>query len=126
MKKPFIHPTYPMMIHSSVESVTGLISVGEALTPTENEDDYVVHSARYLRAAHSLLGGVWTSKRVHVLDNIAPLIDVEGKQLGDPIYATFVVQEAVRLVNSTEKGAANKLNNVLTMYAYSLCYFYVC
>ncbi|KAK7470402.1 hypothetical protein VKT23_001829 [Stygiomarasmius scandens] len=101
---PFKHPSYPLIIHSSVQSTTGLIVVGEAL---ENPDS-PVHAVRYLRAAHSILGGVWVGSNVRSLDDEAPMYDARGVPLGDSIYGTFVLQEAARLVNSTGKGASKE------------------
>lgn len=122
LETPYTHPTFPLRIHSSVQSTTGLIVVGEALPPKEpaDEDDQSMHSVRYLRASHSILGGVWMYDKVMSLDDIPPLVDSEGNKLGDSIYSTFVLQEAVRLINSTEKGAQNKLANGLIMYVQAL------
>lgn len=96
-----------------MQSTTGLIVVGEALPPRRNSPplrgEHSLHSVRYLRAAHSILGGVWTNKRVQVLDATPPLTDSHGTQLGDSIYGVFVLQEAVRLVNSTGKTGGNAL-----------------
>ena len=72
-----------------------------------------MYSVRYLRAAHSILGGVWTDERVHVLDNIPPLVDSHGTRLGDSIYGVFVLQEAARMVNNTGKSHPE---NALVMY----------
>jgi hypothetical protein len=113
----FQHPTYPLQILSSVSSVTGLIVVGQALPIPGESSDNVVSSVRYLRAAHSLLGGVWTHERVTVIDPSSDesiLTDSFGDPLGDSIYGVFVLQEAARLVNSTAK---THFNNALIMYA---------
>jgi hypothetical protein len=102
----FQHPTYPLQILSSVSSVTGLIVVGQALPTPGESGDNVISSVRYLRAAHSLLGGVWTHERVTVIDpgsDESSLTDSFGAPLGDSIYGVFVLQEAARLVNSTAK-----------------------
>lgn len=58
---------------------TGLVVVGE----------HVEEEFRFLRVDHSLLGGRWFG------DKVAP--DARDG-LGDSIYSTFVLQEAVRLV----------------------------
>ncbi|KAJ3722496.1 spermidine synthase [Lentinula raphanica] len=98
-----------IQILSSVQSTTGLIVVGEAMTPPKKdleayEKAGTIHSVRYLRAAHSLLGGVWFGPRAMTLtENDKPLRDSIGVVLGDSIYGTFVLQEAARLVNSTHK-----------------------
>ncbi|KAG5648860.1 hypothetical protein DXG03_000209 [Asterophora parasitica] len=117
LKETFTHPNAPIQVHFSVQSVTGLIVVGEVLPPHgyDGQADQVMHSLRYLRASHSLLGGVWTESKVHTLDDEPPVIDSLGKQLGDSIYSTFVLQEAVRLVNSTERGKAESIEHVLVI-----------
>ncbi|KAF8646374.1 hypothetical protein AX16_007240 [Volvariella volvacea WC 439] len=114
---PYDHPNFPLRTLSAVQSNTGLIVVAEALPPEgyDGEYDQQMHSVRYLRASHSILGGVWTGKRVMVWEGETPLTDLEGSQLGDSIYATFVLQEAVRLVNSTAKAKAGKLESALVI-----------
>ncbi|KAJ6515616.1 spermidine synthase [Mycena sanguinolenta] len=96
---PYLHPTFPLVIHSSVQSTTGLIVVGEALPPPSYQggSDAEMHSLRYLRASHSLLGGVWMGGKIATLDDVPPQVDSFGTPLGDSIYGTFVLQEAVRL-----------------------------
>lgn len=109
-----------VQILSSVQSTTGLIVVGEAMTPPRQdleayEQEGVLHSLRYLRAAHSLLGGVWFGPRAMTLsENDTPVRDSRGVVLGDSIYGVFVLEEAARLVNSTQKAP----ENVLIMYVY--------
>nr|GAT53057.1 spermidine synthase [Mycena chlorophos] len=100
---PYHHPTFPLIIHSSVQSLTGLIVVGEALPPPtyRGGPDADMHSFRYMRADHSLLGGVWVGGKVATLDDVPPQVDSFGTPLGDSIYSTFVLHEAARLVNST-------------------------
>jgi hypothetical protein len=118
LKETFTHPSVPLQIHSSVQSTTGLIVVGEALPPPgyDGGDDQEMHSVRYLRASHSILGGVWMGEKVNVLNDEDPLHDVYGARLGDSIYSTFVLQEAARLVNSTEQGKTSSMENALIMY----------
>lgn len=119
LKSPYIHPTYPLQILSAEQSVTGLITVAEWLPPAGSDgldDKQQLHSARYLRASHSILGGVWMYDRIRVLDDQPPLTDSLGTPLGDSIYSTFVVQEAVRLVDSTAIGKTNTWGNALVMY----------
>ncbi|KAJ7068531.1 spermidine synthase [Mycena amicta] len=103
----YFHPTFPLVIHSSVQSLTGLILVGEALPPPtyEGGPDDGMHSLRYLRADHSILGGVWVGSKVATLDDVPPPVDSFGQPLGDSIYSTFVLHEAARLVNSTSRVA---------------------
>lgn len=117
LPKPYTHPSFPLVIHSSVQSTTGLIVVGEALPPPSYRGgpDQEMHSLRYLRASHSLLGGVWMGGKVATLDDAPPQVDSYGTALGDSIYGTFVLQEAVRLVNSSSR--AGKWERALVMYA---------
>ena len=116
LHQTFTHPTYPLQILSAEQSITGLITVAQRLPAPnfkdENEQD--MHSARYLRASHSLLGGVWTHDNVYILDE-PPISDSFGVPLGDSIYSTFVLQEAVRLVNSTTAGKKEEWRNALIM-----------
>lgn len=97
-----------------MQSVTGLVVVGETLPPLDGEED-PMHSARYLRVDHSLLGGVWMRDKAQTMDNEPFVSDSFGTKLGDTVYSTFVLQEAARLVDSTEAGRAGKWKNALTM-----------
>ncbi|KDQ64389.1 hypothetical protein JAAARDRAFT_28016 [Jaapia argillacea MUCL 33604] len=96
--EPFTHPFHPVRILSSVQSNTGLIVVGEAL-PVQGSG---VSEVRYLRAGHSILGGVWVGSKVIGLDDgegegeVVSVVDEEGTPLGDSIYSAFVLQEATR------------------------------
>jgi spermidine synthase len=102
---------------SSVQSTTGQIVVGEALSPEGYSPDLNIkeeaHSLRYLRASHSLLGGVWIGEKVATIGKVKPMTDQDGTPLGDSIYSTFVLQEAARLVNSTDHGEERKWENAL-------------
>ena len=74
--------------------------VGEALAlPEDQASAGAIQDVRYLRASHSLLGGVYVGSYVYTLDGAPPLRDSFGAPLGDSIYATFNVQEAVRLLD---------------------------
>lgn len=116
LREVYTHPTYPLQILSAEQSVTGLITVGQWLPPPNQKgDDEVLHSARYMRASHSILGGVWTHGKVATLDGAQPLQDYFGIPLGDSIYATFVIQEAARMVNSTKVGRNGRWKNALVM-----------
>ena len=53
--------------------------------------------------------------RIQLMNGEPPLNDSFGVALGDSIYGAFVLQEAVRLVNSTERGQAGLLENALIM-----------
>lgn len=115
LHQTFTHPKYPLQILSAEQSITGLITVGQALPPPDYRGENVqeFHSARYLRASHSILGGVWTHENVRVLDNESPISDSFGVLLGDSIYSAFVLQEAARLVNSTTAGKEGELNALI-------------
>ncbi|KAF9481168.1 spermidine synthase [Pholiota conissans] len=116
LSEPYTHPTYPLRILSAEQSVTGLVTVADWLPPPDgNENEQQLHSARYLRASHSILGGVWTHDKVGILDNDPPLKDSFGTPLGDSIYSTFIIQEAARLINSTEVGQSNSWKNALVI-----------
>ncbi|KAG1783081.1 S-adenosyl-L-methionine-dependent methyltransferase [Suillus placidus] len=109
---PYNSPTYPLRILNSTQSKTGVVVVGEILPPDDRSSP-PLHSIRYLRASHSLLGGVWIGDGVATLDNFPPLTDQDGTPLGDSIYSAFVLQEAVRLVNSTPQGRKGECNHAL-------------
>ena len=100
---PYVHPTSPIRILSSSQSVTGRIVVGEDLN----------HGFRYLRADHSILGGVWIGDKVVRIGEDGKMqragdvqgsglfrTDIHGAKLGDSIYSAFVLQEGARLHRS--------------------------
>ncbi|KIY69737.1 hypothetical protein CYLTODRAFT_420421 [Cylindrobasidium torrendii FP15055 ss-10] len=95
----YTHPSYPLQILQSTQSTTGLIVVGQSLDPLPNAEprDRQMSNVRYLRAAHSLLGGVWMGPKIW---RTTPTNDSLGTPLGDSIYCAFTLQEAARLVNS--------------------------
>ncbi|KAG1752575.1 uncharacterized protein EDB91DRAFT_1103330 [Suillus paluster] len=109
---PYNSTTYPLRILNSTRSKTGVVVVGEILPPADGSST-PVQSIRYLRASHSLLGGVWIGDKVATLDDFPPLTDQRGTPLGDSIYSAFVLQEAVRLVNSTSQGRKGEWNHAL-------------
>lgn len=113
---PYTRPDYPLRILSAEQSVTGLITVAEVL-PLKTDTE--IHSMRYLRASHSILGGVWLYDKVYMLDGQQPEKDSFGTPLGDSIYAAFVLQEAVRLVNSTRR--TDKMKQALIMSVHLGC-----
>ncbi|TDL16118.1 S-adenosyl-L-methionine-dependent methyltransferase [Rickenella mellea] len=84
--------TPTLRIFSSTPSITGQIVVGESSE----------QSFRYLRADHSLLGGVWIGKNVARMDG-GQAVDSNGTELGDSIYSAFVLQEAARFHVSEKK-----------------------
>jgi len=59
---------------------------------------------RYLRASHSILGGVWIKQRAVSMDGSLSPRDATGNRLGDSIYPAFILQEAVRHIDSTSRG----------------------
>ena len=110
------HQQHLVRILSSTQSVTGLVVVGEGvLHPDSETQGRGLHSIRYLRASHSILGGVWIGHEIRVTD-MSFTADEQGMPLGDSIYSAFVLQEAARLVNSTPKGKEEKWENALIMY----------
>jgi hypothetical protein len=113
---PFIHPIYPVRIFSSVRSTTGLIVVGDIIPLKSASDKYKtdLHSLRYLRASHSLIGGLWIGEKAATIDGTPPSVDNDGTPLGDSIYSAFVLQEAARLVDSVQPGGNQK--TALIMY----------
>lgn len=107
LTEPYTHPSFPLRILSSVPSVTGMIVVGETL-PSHSQvpgtfESYP-SSLRYLRASHSILGGVWIGDQVSQRASGAPLLDAGGIPLGDSIYSAFVLQEAVRLIDISDRA----------------------
>lgn len=113
---PYQSQDYPLRILSSKDSVTGVVVVGELLPPkAEVADPTALHSIRYLRASHSLLGGVWIGSSVASLDGVPSRTDQAGTPLGDSIYITFILQEAVRLVNNDLQGDIGKRENALIL-----------
>ena len=85
-----------MNLLARADSCTGTIVVAED----------VKRGFRYLRADHSLLGGVWIGKQAF------------GKRIGDSIYTAFVLQEAIRLAKR-ERGDEGE-ENALIMCVHAL------
>ena len=81
------HQGYAILDRS--ESITGYLSVIEG----ENR------AFRALRCDHSLLGGEWLGQA----DDLG-----EKRKISDPIYAVFVMLEAVRLVKAEGPGLVEK------------------
>lgn len=109
---PYNSPTYPLRILNSTQSKTGIVVVGEILPPADRSS-IPLHSIRYLRVSHSLLGGVWIGDQAATIDSFPPLTDQDGTPLGDSIYSAFVLQEAVRLVSGTPQGTKGDRNHAL-------------
>jgi hypothetical protein len=119
---PYNKPGSPVRILSSVQSVTGLIVVGESLPSTTSSSG--IPTLRYLRAAHSLLGGVWIGDQVHRLeDDPQPSLDASGTPIGDSIYYTFLVQESVRMVDKKNRKIPEEGETALIMCALSTSLF---
>ncbi|EKM59323.1 uncharacterized protein PHACADRAFT_249744 [Phanerochaete carnosa HHB-10118-sp] len=110
LPEPFIHPETSLRILSSVGSpYSGVVVVGEVPPPTpamiKAGNVTEPHSIRYMRAGHSLLGGVWLGERVFSLDRRTPLgHDKHSTPIGDSIYSAFVAQEAALLVERPGAG----------------------
>lgn len=112
---PYHSVQYPLRILSSQESITGIIVVGELLDTLKDTVPDALHSLRYLRASHSLLGGVWTGEAVVTMGNVPPRTDELGTHLGDSIYSAFVLQEAVRLINGTSECSGGHCEKALVI-----------
>ncbi|KAI0832594.1 hypothetical protein BC628DRAFT_1310250 [Trametes gibbosa] len=94
----YTHPLEPLRILSSVRSnYSGVVVVGETFQKTPGQFNTMDH-LRYLRAGHSLLGGVWVGPKARAEDPAFLTSDEAGEPLGDSIYTTFTFQEAARLV----------------------------
>lgn len=117
LTEPYTHPNFPLRILSSMPSVTGRIVVGESLPSIPGASGQYPTSFRYLRASHSILGGVWIGENVSTRDNSAPVLDATGTPLGDSFYNAFVLQEAVRLFDTTDRAVRSGQEKVLFMYA---------
>ena len=103
--EPYNHPSYPLRILSSADSpYSGVVVVGE-LTAADTDEQRGTEHLRYLRAGHSLLGGVWVGPKAHALDPRLLLVDEAGDKLGDTIYTAFIIQEAALLAKEDPKNA---------------------
>ncbi|GAA5977940.1 hypothetical protein JCM11641_004339 [Rhodosporidiobolus odoratus] len=88
---------------TSRKSTTGWIVVGEqTVPPLTPEQGGMDMTFRYLRADHSLLGGLWVGpSRNEMQARKGPAVEVSEKdviQRAESIYSTFILQELVRLV----------------------------
>jgi len=118
LTEPYTHPSFPLRILSSVPSVTGIIVVGEILpsdTWVPDTPESYPSSLRYLRASHSILGGVWIGAKVSQRASGAPLLDAKGTPLGDSIYSAFILQEAVRLIDTSDRAIRTGREKALFM-----------
>ena len=118
LPEPYHAPGSPLRILSSVQSYTGLVVVGESLPSADYkpgvQEEYP-SEMRYLRSAHSILGGAWVGNKV--MTTGSPDTDVLGSPIGDSIYNAFIVQEAVRLVDTKDRDIKPGEENALIMYA---------
>ena len=62
-----------------------------------------------------MLGGVWIGDKVSTRANGAPTLDATGTPLGDSIYSAFPLQEAVRLIDTTDRAIQNGQEKALFM-----------
>lgn len=114
--EPYLHPAYPLRIISSVRSsYSGVVLVGEVLPPIGDKPALgAVHSLRYLRAGHSLLGGAWIGEAAilgrHDSDPVG--LDEAGEPVGDSMYHAFMLQDAARLF---EREGGKKRENALVI-----------
>lgn len=99
LRAPYVDPSGNVTILSSKQSTTGIIVVGETSGGSEPHSQM-----RYLRASHSLLGGAWIKERAISMDSSLSTYDAAGNRLGDSIYTAFIIQEAVRQIDSTSRG----------------------
>ncbi|RPD66995.1 hypothetical protein L226DRAFT_529389 [Lentinus tigrinus ALCF2SS1-7] len=105
LPEPYNHPSHHLRILSSVDSAySGVVVVGETTAADPNVPGNIDH-LRYLRAGHSLLGGVWVGPKAQAWDPELLLEDEAGQKLGDTIYSAFVVQEAALLAKKQPKNA---------------------
>ncbi|GAA5876242.1 hypothetical protein JCM16303_007067 [Sporobolomyces ruberrimus] len=94
-------PTTSSRILASKKSLTGYISVGEQEVPGPN--GATGYRFRYLRADHSLLGGLWTGvSEMELRRSGSRVTEEEIVKRAESIYSTFIVQELVRLVETPE------------------------
>ncbi|KAG0148691.1 hypothetical protein CROQUDRAFT_654524 [Cronartium quercuum f. sp. fusiforme G11] len=93
-KNGLTSPTGSGKLLARRQSVTGLVAVGEYTVPETGEE------FRYLRCDHSLLGGLWTGPaRESAKARGLALSEGQVMDRAESIYATFVLQEAIRLVD---------------------------
>ncbi|TBU33178.1 S-adenosyl-L-methionine-dependent methyltransferase [Dichomitus squalens] len=93
--EPWTHPSYPLRILSSEQSAySGVVVVGESLG---SQNSSGIENMRYLRAGHSLLGGVWVGPKAVTTERDLLLQDAAGDKLGDSVYTAFILQEATLL-----------------------------
>ncbi|BGP25329.1 hypothetical protein JCM10295v2_004252 [Rhodotorula toruloides] len=97
---PISFSALPPGVLASRRSVTGWITVGEHLMPPPDGSHERDFTLRYLRADHSLLGGLWVgpSRDMLRMQYGAEPTEDETVRRAESIYSTFILQEALRLV----------------------------
>lgn len=96
--KPF-NEHYPIL--ASAQSTTGQIIVGEDLN----------QGFRYMRADHSLLGGLWVGPAKESLKQQLKISEIDDDLVinnSESIYTTFLLQEATRLVKRPDVNQSLK------------------
>ncbi|BGP00201.1 spermine synthase [Rhodotorula toruloides] len=94
----------PPGVLASRRSVTGWITVGEHVVPSPDGSNERDLTLRYLRADHSLLGGLWVgpSRDMLKMQFGGEPTEEEVVKRAESIYSTFILQEAVRLVKAPQ------------------------
>jgi hypothetical protein len=95
-----LHPPPTLRILESRRSLTGHIVIGEiSNTPQGDELEVLRNTVRFMRADHSILGGLWIGhSRLGYQDRFGttPKND-EDVLWTETIYSTFILQEAAIL-----------------------------
>ncbi|GAA5928483.1 hypothetical protein JCM1841_003671 [Sporobolomyces salmonicolor] len=95
-------PTSSSHVLASKKSTTGWVVVGEQSVPGPNGAEG--YRFRFLRADHSLLGGLWTGVSELELKKkrLGRVTEEEIVQRAESIYSTFILQEIIRLVKAPD------------------------
>ncbi|GAA5885891.1 hypothetical protein JCM5296_000178 [Sporobolomyces johnsonii] len=95
-------PTSSSRVLASTKSTTGWIVVGEQSVPGPKGIEG--YRFRFLRADHSLLGGLWTGVSEFELKKkrLGRVTEEEIVQRAESIYSTFILQEIIRLVKAPD------------------------
>ncbi|GAA5973491.1 hypothetical protein JCM21900_001812 [Sporobolomyces salmonicolor] len=93
-------PTSSSHVLAAKKSTTGWVVVGEQSVPGPNGAEG--YRFRFLRADHSLLGGLWTGVSELELKKKrwGRVTEEEIVQRAESIYSTFILQEIIRLVKA--------------------------
>lgn len=96
--------------------MTGWISVGEYDVPGPDNNHLTM---RYLRADHSLLGGLWVGRSRTELargkNARQRMTEKEVVRSAESVYGTFILQEIVRLVVRPPELPSKKSEQGLVM-----------